>query len=160
MFTADPIVAWRKWWVDIDTGLLISLFKDTVWVPGEKMTATCLAQTGPVHITRRACSSSPQFECQCGIWGVPARDDLPRYGEGPGPRAPEHQSHLIVVGRVTLWGRVIEHDRGWRAQYAYPYELLVQPGTSDEWKVDEAQRVARATAAKLRASYLVDVIAD
>jgi hypothetical protein len=25
-----------------------------------------------------------------------------------------------VLGRVALWGRVIEHDLGYRAQYAYP----------------------------------------
>ena len=32
---------------------------------------------------------------------------------------------LPVMGRVSLWGRVVEHSRGWRAQYAYPYSLCV-----------------------------------
>jgi hypothetical protein len=27
------------------------------------------------------------------------------------------------VGRVALWGRTIEHERGWRARFAYPDRL-------------------------------------
>jgi hypothetical protein len=27
------------------------------------------------------------------------------------------------VGTVALWGRVIEHERGWRAAFAYPARL-------------------------------------
>jgi hypothetical protein len=30
---------------------------------------------------------------------------------------------LPVVGTVSLWGRVIQHERGWRAQFAYPDRL-------------------------------------
>jgi len=28
-----------------------------------------------------------------------------------------------VVGSVSLWGTVVEHERGWRAQFAYPARL-------------------------------------
>ena len=28
-----------------------------------------------------------------------------------------------MLGRVALWGRVIEHEYGYRAQYAYPQRL-------------------------------------
>lgn len=35
-----------------------------------------------------------------------------------------------AFGRVSLWGRVIEHESGWRAQYAYPYALTLE--TLDE----------------------------
>ncbi|MGZ8631401.1 MAG: hypothetical protein ACXWZF_10625 [Actinomycetota bacterium] len=28
-----------------------------------------------------------------------------------------------VVGRVSLWGRTIVHERGWRARFAYPDRL-------------------------------------
>jgi hypothetical protein len=28
-----------------------------------------------------------------------------------------------VVGEVALWGRVIEHTKGWRAEFAYPRRL-------------------------------------
>jgi hypothetical protein len=30
---------------------------------------------------------------------------------------------VVVVGQVALWGKVIQRERGWRAQYAYPKQL-------------------------------------
>jgi len=53
----------------------------------------------------------------------------------------------LAIGRVSLWGRVVENVDGWRAEYAYPYELAVRRG-------DEA------TLAALRRAYLVDVALD
>ena len=32
---------------------------------------------------------------------------------------------VSAVGTVALWGRVIEHERGWRAEYAYPDRLTL-----------------------------------
>jgi hypothetical protein len=49
-----------------------------------------------------------------------------------------------AIGRVALWGRVIEHEKGWRAQYAYPYALHVE--SEDE-----------AVALAVRRVYAVDV---
>ena len=33
----------------------------------------------------------------------------------------------MVVGQVALWGTVIEHERGYRAQYAYPALIDLAP---------------------------------
>lgn len=123
------------------------------------MTASCLAQAGPIHTTRRACSAAPQVDCQCGLWGVPRQEHLPKYGEFDGRRAVKHSEHLIVVGQVHLWGRVIEHEHGWRAQYAYPYELFVKPTLDDLFATADANEQARRVAAQLRATYLVDAVA-
>jgi hypothetical protein len=30
-----------------------------------------------------------------------------------------------VIGRVALWGSVVEGQRGWRGEVAYPIELFV-----------------------------------
>jgi preprotein translocase subunit YajC len=30
-----------------------------------------------------------------------------------------------VHGEVSLWGKVVEHERGWRAQFAYPKTLFL-----------------------------------
>lgn len=49
-----------------------------------------------------------------------------------------------AFGPVSLWGRVIEHEHGWRGQYAYPYALTIE--STDE-------RVARV----IRDTYAVDV---
>ena len=37
------------------------------------------------------------------------------------PKLPD----VLVVGQIAQWGRVIQHERGWRAQYAYPTHLYV-----------------------------------
>jgi hypothetical protein len=40
-----------------------------------------------------------------------------------------HQAVLAVaVGRVSAWGHIVCHAHGWRAQYAYPYDISVATG--------------------------------
>jgi hypothetical protein len=51
---------------------------------------------------------------------------------------------VLVVGQIALWGRCIEHERGWRASHAYPHHLYVF--------AEDA-----ALAATLRDRYLVPV---
>jgi len=36
--------------------------------------------------------------------------------------------HWQVAGVVLLWGRVVQHQRGYRAEYARPVKLLAAPG--------------------------------
>jgi hypothetical protein len=31
----------------------------------------------------------------------------------------------IALGRVALWGRIVEHELGYRAEYAYPSAIVV-----------------------------------
>jgi hypothetical protein len=38
----------------------------------------------------------------------------------------------LVIGRVALWGEVLEGDHGWRASRAYPAELIVDPLVDDD----------------------------
>jgi hypothetical protein len=45
---------------------------------------------------------------------------------------------------VSLWGRILARERGFRAQYAYPFELYLIGGD---------EQIAR----ELRDSYAVDV---
>lgn len=33
----------------------------------------------------------------------------------------------VVTGQVALWGHVVEHERGYRAEYAYPVALFLPP---------------------------------
>ena len=48
----------------------------------------------------------------CGIYAMKSRDDLD----------PNRESD-VVIGTVALWGRVIEHAKGYRAKFAYPIML-------------------------------------
>jgi hypothetical protein len=103
----------------------------------------------PRAATKAVCSSyrtaheAPWPSCRCGIYGLRERDLAERavlkYSRG--------ELESWAVGRVSLWGRIVESEHGWRAEYAYPYELVVF--TADD-------RVA----AELRDLYAVDVSAS
>jgi hypothetical protein len=49
--------------------------------------------------------------------------DFARTGE----RLPSAPGSLSIYGEVCLWGTVVEHERGWRAQLAYPKNLFLSP---------------------------------
>jgi hypothetical protein len=40
-------------------------------------------------------------------------------------------AHQDVLGEVYLWGKIIEHEHGYKAQYAYPKKLYVGNQCSD-----------------------------
>jgi hypothetical protein len=65
---------------------------------------------------------APQVGCRCGIYAQPTRTDLDVIHSSP--------DVLAIIGQVALWGRVVAHERGWRAQYAYPYSLIVASTTT------------------------------
>jgi len=67
----------------------------------------------------------PEAKCTCGLYGWRSPDwealaSWRMYAEDPGPalitRAP-------VVGSVRLWGRVLEHEWGYRASYARAHNV-------------------------------------
>ena len=65
-------------------------------------------------IAPKICSTTPpSLGCMCGYWAF----KRPTY---IGPPATE-----IVYGRVILWGKVICHENGYRAQFIYPLEVIV-----------------------------------
>jgi hypothetical protein len=84
--------------------------KNEVWHPGRAMKARCplLSLSGIVH-------SSPQENCTCGIYAL----------KRPWPPGSIHP-RFPICGEVYLWGKIIEHRAGWRAQYAYPKSFTLQ----------------------------------
>jgi hypothetical protein len=55
------------------------------------------------------------LECTCGVYAAKNIEHLRQLGyEGRGIR-----------GEVHLWGTVVEHELGWRAQFAYPKSLVL-----------------------------------
>jgi hypothetical protein len=59
---------------------------------------------------------APNLGCTCGLHGT--RD----------PEVLKRIQSPAVVGTVSLWGRIIEHALGYRAQFGYPGEVrLVCP---------------------------------
>jgi len=57
------------------------------------------------------------LDCTCGVYAAKNLEHLRQFGyEGRGIR-----------GEVFLWGTVVEHEFGWRSQFAYPKTLLLPP---------------------------------
>lgn len=72
---------------------------------------------------RRQTHAAPSEHCDCGIYACCDLAEAAAYLEGfhrPGGRVVHH-----VIGRVSLWGSVIECRRGWRASCAYPAHIWV-----------------------------------
>jgi hypothetical protein len=139
----EPILAWRLWRVrrletlrdeqPLRLAAAGRLGIPKFWEPRIANRAVC---SNP-----RTAHEAPWPECRCGIYGLRERADaeraLARYSRG--------RLEGWVLGRASLWGRIVEGTRGWRAQLAYPYDLVVFGG-------DEL-------AAELRDVYAVDVTA-
>ena len=104
---SEPIVAWRAWALtghrDGTELLLRPVAKRArTWRPREVVEASC--RTSRWH-------EAPDPACTCGLHGTHGIEVLRK------TKCP------AVLGRVALWGRVIEHEQGYRAQFAYPQRL-------------------------------------
>ena len=124
----EPVVGWRVWFAREDQGRtrLRSLFHDLCWPVREPLAAECLRRRLPF---RRGDHSAPAASCHCGIYAA----SLERVGSYLDPGWLRERSDP-VVGRVSLWGRVVECEQGWRASLAYPERLYVPvlDATGDE----------------------------
>jgi hypothetical protein len=119
---AGALLAWRLWAVEDVAGSarLRSMYRSCVWPVGMPFTARC--QSRRFRLWRRRLHDAPETHCTCGIYAVPV-DFLPglsRDGSVPPART-------VVIGAVSLWGDVVECERGWRAGVAYPAHIFV-PG--------------------------------
>jgi len=105
----EPIVAWRTWTLGrsrlAERPLLLPIAgPGSPWVPREPARASC---------RRRGVHGGvvPGARCRCGLHATDELEPLRRAREP------------TVLGRVALWGRVIEHEHGYRAEYGYPQRL-------------------------------------
>jgi len=103
----EPIVAWRAWALTgrrDGTDLLLRPVakRARTWRPREVVEASC--RTSRWH-------DAPDPACTCGLHGTHGLEVLRK------TKCP------AVLGRVALWGRVVEHEHGYRAQFAYPQRL-------------------------------------
>jgi hypothetical protein len=128
---AEPVLGWRLWLVVADGGYLWleSLLYAIRWSPRRALDARCiphrrcyLCNQAEVHTART--HPAPDTACACGIYAAASADTLAPYLDST---YPGRTSIELVLGRVRLWGTVIECERGWRAERAYPEHLYV-PG--------------------------------
>lgn len=116
---AEPIEGWRSWRLGMRASgrptLLPAGAGRDAWEPRRAANARC---TVPALIRgTRHPHEAPGERCVCGIYASITLGATPR--EVPAyPPAP-------VAGSVSLWGTVIEHERGWRGRFAYPSRLTL-----------------------------------
>jgi hypothetical protein len=105
--SAEPVAAWRAWRLRRDgEGGKLRLqpaFRGSSWEPLQPVRAAC---------ARRRRHEAPKRRCTCGLYGF---NDGSEVGIGG--------TRLAVVGQVSMWGRVVEHDLGYRAEFAYPARM-------------------------------------
>jgi hypothetical protein len=114
----------------------------TQWPAGRRLEASCRSVFS-LALASRA-HPAPRSGHGCGIYALREREAAEAMLHELGEAGPAAGRLPAALGRVSLWGRVIENTGGWRAQFAYPYDLLLF-GASE------------SIAADLRRDYTVDV---
>lgn len=185
-----PTIGWRGWLVVPVDGVtrLRSASYDTVWPNDGPLVAACPqkhvvalqpppptntalltvgSQVDPPEIVtiEEPAHPAPDANCTCGIYVARSLSWLRSAGYG----------HMPVFGLVSLWGRFVEYEQGWRYERGYPLALIVSDdypadgkgdssgvfgarvdgATSDD--VDHATAARMATVAQLRMAYRVPV---
>jgi hypothetical protein len=125
----EPVIGWRSWAVvrsGADFRLRSIAFTD-VWPAREPFVASCYRAVShfPLRLWRKPRRHAPvTLDCDCGIHAAndfaSAAAYLHLYEDLP-QRSICHRA----LGRVALWGSVVEGDLGWRASRAYPQEILM-----------------------------------
>jgi hypothetical protein len=111
----EPIAGYRVW--RVANGRLLGPSRGAGWPADGPLWAWCprssLYDERPV----------PHARCECGIYAMRSAGSLGRL-VAAGPRVARSNPEL-VLGEVYLWGRVFEHDLGWRAEWARPAGLYL-----------------------------------
>lgn len=105
------VIGWRYWRVISGWPYMLlasPIHGEIGWTPRVRKSATC-----ELHD-----HSAPSFDCTCGIYATKDMDSETLAEEAIFKPA-------IAYGRVSLWGRIVEHKHGYRAQFAYPLDLVL-----------------------------------
>jgi len=74
---------------------------------------------------------APAERCNCGLYANPDLEALRQHGLCLAP-------DVIVLGQVALWGKVVDDEANYRAEFAYPARLsLVVDSLVDDTSADE-----------------------
>jgi hypothetical protein len=103
----EPVVAMRAWWLGWRPNAAAPVLLPVVagggpWPALRPARAVC---------RRRRRHEVPGIECLCGLHATTDEARL-RRTRSPG-----------VVGTVAMWGRIVQHERGYRAEMGYPQRL-------------------------------------
>ncbi len=115
----SPIVAYRVWQWD---AVGLKSLNCEPWIPDHCLAAACRYRLWKAANGEAASLDGhepPHHNCRCGVYAAKNFAHLRNIG----------YADYGVHGEVYLWGRVVEHHFGYRAQYAYPKSLVLPPDT-------------------------------
>jgi len=118
-YVGRPVIGFRKWKIDVARGALRSCILNSLWVADEETEGHCVQ--GAWRRAQPDCKfphPAPHVDCSCGLYGYNRQKDLRIKSElvVPDDRA--------VYGIFAAWGRIIFHDKGFRAQYGRPIAVV------------------------------------
>jgi hypothetical protein len=112
----SPVVGYRVWQWDA-TGL--RSLNGEKWLAHQPLSAVCRADAcgsiAGLSKTKHNPADLPSLSCTCGVYAARTMEHLRQCG----------YRKRAVHGEVFLWGTVVEHERGWRGQFAYPKTLFL-----------------------------------
>lgn len=122
----EPITGYRCWNVH-HHGLLLGQNHVEPWQPYTPFVARCGHAVSPGHIVNGLWMQAPVWSCHCGVYAFHTQESVDeRVMMGRSPWMTGVQGigmEAMVWGEVKLWGKVIVHEDGYRAEFAYPGEL-------------------------------------
>jgi hypothetical protein len=111
----EAMTGWRAWALGItadgDPELRPIVYSGERWPAREVAQARCPPRAGSGH-------RSPEARCTCGLYVVDGLDRLPAITG----------RDVTVIGSASIWGRLVEHESGFRAEFAYPSRLRLVCG--------------------------------
>lgn len=128
----EPIVGYRAWRIMVGTPLIESTLHSTTyrynkWIPGETIKAVCgydHTENNKRCSLRKSLHHPPHKGGACGFYAYKEPD-------WRGIRGKVQAYYSIVLGEVELWGKIVEHEIGYRAQYARVKKLVQMVRTDD-----------------------------
>lgn len=134
---AGEVIAWRCW--RLSGGRLRSVWRESIWEPDTPMTGDVGTRQGGVHGWKcldeaaRYCDIHLNHE----IALIAAYRTTMRY-TAPLP--------VFIIGTVALWGEIIEHEFGYRAEFAKIKSLDTVRGATESNEVLEMLRKCHGVA--------------
>ena len=128
---AGEIIGWRAW--KLSNGLLHSVFVSYTWRPGV-FEQSSVARYGSEDRGYHPLSDN------LGYHAFRDKEQAER-------ETSSHGWYPAVIGSVAMWGEVIEHEQGWRSEYAAVWSITEITG---ERSLSSKQMFVARSAGKVR----------
>jgi len=120
----EPLLGWRAWkvWAPLSGSDgcpgFSSVILDTPWAPRRRFSAEHSFDLGA------KCRGLLGLDCSCGVYAF--NDPLEAFVYLMRVRDRLlGMSVEVAIGTVSLWGKVVECELGYKAEYAYPHHLYL-----------------------------------